>query len=282
MKSTIDRRKVLDLHITHNCNLTCESCSDFTNHGLSWMISLGEAEEWMNSWSKRIHPFYFNILGGEPTLHKNLIDLLYLSRKMWGEDQKINLVTNAFFLHQHKNLNEVLKETNIQVVVSLHSNRKEYINKIKDNILLIKKWKRNDGIKVSFTAMNFKDWRIVYRGYGENIMPFEDNNPQSSWENCFSSDYKCFQLYENKLWKCPPITYLPLMSKKYTISEKWNSYLNYKPLSPECSDKELEMFWNSECMDICSMCPSKKVSFETRKNPLMSVNETEKFYSSLE
>jgi hypothetical protein len=25
---------LLDLHITHTCNLTCESCSDFTNHKL--------------------------------------------------------------------------------------------------------------------------------------------------------------------------------------------------------------------------------------------------------
>jgi len=31
---------ILDLHITHTCNLTCESCSDFTNHKLTGMLSL--------------------------------------------------------------------------------------------------------------------------------------------------------------------------------------------------------------------------------------------------
>ena len=36
---------VLDFHITHNCNLTCEGCSDFTNSGHSKMISIEEAEE---------------------------------------------------------------------------------------------------------------------------------------------------------------------------------------------------------------------------------------------
>ena len=108
-------------------------------------------------------------------------------------------------------------------------------------------------------------------------MPFEDGDPQSSWKNCFSDPYKCFQLYEGNLWKCPPITYLPLMSKKYNLSNKWDPYLKYKPLLPNCSDEELQKFWNSECMDICSMCPAKKIEIEVKKSPLLSVSESKNY-----
>jgi hypothetical protein len=70
------------------------------------------------------------------------------------------------------------------------------------------------------------------------------------------------------LWKCPPITYLPLIANKYEISEKWNDYLNYKPLDPECSDEELKNFWNSECLSICSMCPANKIEISPSLNPM--------------
>jgi organic radical activating enzyme len=273
---TTERIKVLDIHITHNCNLTCESCSDFTNSGLNWMISKEEFEVWIKNWNKRVNPSMFNILGGEPTLHKNLEEFLYLARELWGPNQNISLITNGFFVHLHPNLNKVLKETNIDLCVSIHTKDKEYVNKLKKNILLMKEWKR-EGVSVYF-ADHFSNWRKIYKGYGESILPYEDNDPQSSWENCFADELKCFQLYEGKLWKCAPITYLKDISKKYKISDKWDPYLKYVPMSPDCSDEELEKFWNSECMDICSMCPANKIEIKVTKNPLMSVSQSEKYY----
>lgn len=272
-----NRTKCLDLHITHNCNLTCESCSDFTNHGFSWMITLEEVKKWIGTWCNRVTPDIFNILGGEPTLHKDLVEILYLCREMWGNKQKINLITNGFFVHHHGTLSKALIENNIKLCVSIHSREKKYIQKLKKNINLIKSWKINDGINVDFLTRESLHWNIIYKGYGSSILPFEDNDPESSWRNCYSDPFKCFQLYENKLWKCPPITYLNLMSEKYNLSNKWDQYLKYSPLTEDCSDEELEIFWNSGCLDICSMCPAKKIKIQSKKDPLMGVNESENY-----
>ena len=100
--------KLLDLHITENCNLTCESCSDFNNHGFTSMLSLEDGERWMSLWNKRIQPKKFIILGGEPTLHKDLIPFLELARHMWPNSEVV-LTTNGFFIHQHDGLDKVLK-----------------------------------------------------------------------------------------------------------------------------------------------------------------------------
>ena len=80
---------ILDLHITHTCNLTCESCSDFTNHKLTGMLSLEDGKEWMSNWNKKLRPKQFILLGGEPTLNKDLVEFLYLSRQMWRESELI-------------------------------------------------------------------------------------------------------------------------------------------------------------------------------------------------
>lgn len=266
----------LDIHITHNCNLTCDSCSDFTNAGLNWMITKDEFVSWTKNWNERITPDQLEILGGEPTLHKDLEEFLYLARELWGQKQKITLFSNGFFVDRHPNLGKVLKETNINLDVSIHSKEKDYLKKLKDNIILMKKW-REEGTDIWFSDC-FSDWRRIYKGYGTSILPYEDNDPQASWRNCITSPWKCFHLYEGDLWKCPPITYLKQLSRKYSISGKWDPYLKYEPLKPSCSDKELIEFWNSEWMDICAMCPAKKINVEVRKDPLMSVSESEKYY----
>lgn len=274
--------EILDIHITHNCNLTCESCSDFTNNGLSKMLSLEEAEDWMSLWTQRITPKNFLILGGEPTLHKDLEKFLYLSKRMWPKSNLI-LITNGFFIHLHENLWKSLKDNDIILSISFHDNSKEYMKKIINNIMLVKKWEKDHGITVTFNK-EYEKWNTIYKGYGSNILPFEDNNPKQSWDNCYMNG-KCFQLHEGKIWKCPPITYLPLQKEKYgnLLSPKWDPYLKYKPLEPTCSDKDIIEFFNRKEESVCGMCPSKTIiKNKVTKSPLMSIDETEEYFSTLE
>lgn len=266
----------LDLHITHTCNLTCESCSDFTNHKLTGMLSLQDANEWMLNWNKKLKPKQFILLGGEPTLNKDLVEFLYLSRQMWRESQLI-LSSNAFFLHLHPTLGRDLKNTDTILTISIHDVSKEYLNNIKSNLILCKEWMQEYNIKVSI-ILAYKKWRSIYKGYGSNIIPFEDNDPESSWKSCFmrefDDDSHCYQLHEGKIWKCPPIAYLPLMAKKYKLSEKWDSYLRYKPLDQNCSDEEMLEFFSRGAESICGMCPAKKMYIENSKNSILSITKS--------
>ena len=40
----------LEMHATHNCNLTCEACDHYSNYRTKGIISLEQASEWMSLW----------------------------------------------------------------------------------------------------------------------------------------------------------------------------------------------------------------------------------------
>src|SRR5438128_105663 len=90
----------LELHVTHACNLTCESCSHYSNQNHSGNLSLDDADRWMGGWSKRLVLDEFHLLGGEPTIHPELTEFVRLVRLHWP-GTLIRIRTNGFFLHRH-------------------------------------------------------------------------------------------------------------------------------------------------------------------------------------
>ena len=73
----------LEWHVTHNCNLSCEGCTHFTNHGHNWTVSLDELKTWFSSWNKKISPRRLAILGGEPLIHKDIVEIVKITHEMW-------------------------------------------------------------------------------------------------------------------------------------------------------------------------------------------------------
>ena len=268
--------KQLELHVTHACNFTCEGCSHYSNQGHSGNITLDDCEEWLYTWSKRIRPKVFTILGGEPTLHRDLPDILYMVRGMFPDPYtEIDLITNATGLHLHPKLPHMLLATQANLAVSIHSiEHMNYVRKFKRGYEIAKDWKNGMGVHVEFWDFTNKEWVRQYKGFGDRMMPYEDNNPRKSWEKCISKD--ALQLHEGKLWKCPPLAYLPMQADKYNLSEKWDEYLNYKPLEVECTDEELENFLNKEDESFCSMCPANQVEPYIKPDPTLPLSYWEK------
>ena len=52
-----------------------------------------------------------------------------------------------------------------------------------------------------------------------------------------------------------------MMNEKYKLSEKWNRYLEYVPLSSDCTVEELQNFINRGAESFCSMCPANSDYF---------------------
>ncbi len=48
------KTRQLELHVTHACNLSCESCSHYSNQGHKGMLDLAAAAAWMTQWSQRL------------------------------------------------------------------------------------------------------------------------------------------------------------------------------------------------------------------------------------
>ena len=275
----------LEWHITHNCNLTCQGCMHFTNHGHNWFVNIQELKTWYSQWNNRISPKSMAILGGEPLLHKNLIEIIYLTKEMWQqpENSYFEVVTNALLLNEktHKDLPKALEETNCVLSISVHSTPKniQYANKLNKSFEILNKWSKSYNIKINVNDM-YNEWFKAYKGYGINFEPYEDNDPEESWKYCRSGQ-KCFQLYQENIYKCCMTAYLQIQKEKYGdfLSKKWNPYLKYTPLNPNCTDDEIIEFFNRKAETICGMCPKYAEVFPTefkKNNPLIPVSFYEK------
>lgn len=241
----------LDIHITHRCNFSCDSCSHFSNHKFTDEIKFNDFKNWIDLWKNKVNPAKIGILGGEPFLNPRVAEYCEYARKSFP-NSRIELVTNAFVL---KDISDTLIKNNIILAVSVHHNNPEYKKTLAKQKKIIDSW----GVKVEYWN-SFLEWKKVYKGYGENIEPYEDNDPEGSWNHC-PTGQNCFQLHEGKMWKCAPLAFLPMMNEKYKLSEKWNRYLEYVPLSPDCTTEELQNFINRGAESFCSMCPSNSDYF---------------------
>lgn len=259
----------LEWHAAHACNFTCESCSHFSNHGISDVIPIKTLERWYSMWNKRIVPKRMAILGGEPLLNKDIVDIIYMTREMWNEkNEYFELVTNGWLLHKYPELPKALEDTNCVLSISIHGTTDAYNKKILEIKKTLKAWSNKFNFKINPMHMSNK-WFKTYKGFGDNIQPFEDNNYEKSWDNCHAGQ-ECFQLLNENIYKCCNLAYLSLVKQKYNISSKWNSYLNYKPLDSSCSDKEIVEFFNKKAEIYCAMCPSNPELFE-KQNPLIPI-----------
>ena len=281
----------LDMHISDACNLHCEQCDHFSNYGFKGTHSLKTLTEWCENWNQRIIPRSFHILGGEPLINREICEVVSMCAEKWTQS-KIILWSNGLLASKHPELPKILKKSGVRLHISNHStnNSKAYDQKFSDAVEVLKSWYEqheceitiqfNNGLHIEFgkdeSGYLLKQhavdpgpektlWEKFYHGYGKNMMPYTDNEPETSWQNCTA---KCPQLYNGKLHKCAPLTFLPLMNDKYGLNEAWKPYLEYKGLSPECSDEELFNWLNLKSEKFCGMCPKKRPKSHSNKDPL--------------
>ena len=172
-----------------------------------------------------------------------------------------------------------MKRLDAHMEISIHHQGPTYRAKMAEIRELLAKWKQDYGIKVVWRE-TWKKWREAYRnipsktkgGTPADILPFNDGNPQKSWNIC--SARWCIQLHEGKLWKCCFMAYLPQVDRKYRLKNRkaWKPALEYRPLEHTCSDEALARFVVRQSEAICGLCPSKRIALDI-KSPIRGVTE---------
>lgn len=271
-----DRMSNIELHVAHGCNLTCDSCSHYSNHGHKGLLSIKDAEDWMRPWSAKIAPKWFSLMGGEPTLNKNLVPITKLTVQIWSGTH-VRIITNGFFLDRHPDLPEAMEKLGVQLRISIHSDNKEYTERLKPVRRLVADWQaKHPNLDVVWKE-DWKGWLQVYRGFGNNMLPFEDKQPRKSWESCGVK--WCRQLFLGKLWKCPNLAYLQMQDQKFDLHPKWEPYLTYRhgdlkgqAIEPTASQREIKAFYEEEEIPHCAMCPAKVNYHPNFPSPLIPVS----------
>lgn len=248
----------LELHVAHGCNLSCESCSHYSNHNHKGMVSLDEASDWIARWRDRIVPSQFSLLGGEPAINPALADFVPMVRRHWPR-VPIRIASNGFLLHRHPDLpRRMAEDGNVRLELSMHHTSPEYEARFAPVLDLARAWERDHGIDLR-VLRSVDRWTRRYTGAGAAMRPFADGDPRQSWINCRA---RCLQLHDGAIWKCAPLAYLGMQDARYGLSAEWDPYLAYRPLTPDCSPAEMREFFLREEEDMCGMCSVQPSFFD--------------------
>lgn len=217
------------------------------------------------------------MLGGEPLLNKEIVDIIYITKELWNisENQEFELVSNGLLFDRVDGLPKALIETNCILTITKHSKDPNYIRLFDNAIECIKE------SGVTYRIHDASDyWLKTYHGYGCSIEPMESDDYKMSWDNC-PGGQENFILQDSKIYKCAALAYLPLQKQKYgdKLSAKWNPYLKYKPLSPDATDLDVLEFFTRSAEPVCSMCPKNK-NFFTKETPLHSPRYVRSLYET--
>lgn len=253
----------VQIHAWHGCNLYCESCAHYSQLGMRGGPSAEDCAEWMRPWAKRIFPHEVMIVGGEPTLNHELVEIIRVALEIWPRSQ-IRMFTNGFLLKRFPELPKLMVESDgrVWVDISRHHTGPEYDHHFAKVRKLMIEWRQQyPTIKDKRIILNksYERWTRRYHVEGNQIKLF-DSNPHDAWKVCIGKG--CRQIYLGKLWKCPEIAYYPLMRQTMHADGKYDRlHAMYEPLDPDCSDQELVAFLTRREEGICRMCPSKLEKF---------------------
>jgi len=89
----------LDANIVTHCNYRCASCSHAAPVSDVWQMSPEELAADLARLSKVVHFQRIQMVGGEPTLHKNIVDMMMVSRAS-GIANEVMVITNGSRLKQ--------------------------------------------------------------------------------------------------------------------------------------------------------------------------------------
>ena len=89
----------LDLNCVTHCNFRCTSCSHASPLAPPWSMPLEMIEHDLTVLKSVLHPRSINIVGGEPTLHKEIVEVLRVVKRIRIGDV-VTVITNGSLLHR--------------------------------------------------------------------------------------------------------------------------------------------------------------------------------------
>ncbi|MDR2406568.1 MAG: hypothetical protein LBE13_00420 [Bacteroidales bacterium] len=190
------KRLRIEVQIADHCNLNCISCNHFSPIAEKHLLDIADFERdcsRISGLTKKIE--YFNLLGGEPLLHPQIIDFCRVARKYF-ENGTINIITNGILLpKQPDEFWNTCMTNNIQIIITRYPiviDIEKIEKKARENGVILKYWPHDNSLKTMLKV------------------PLDINggqNSKSNYKMCGQAN-ACIQLRHGKIYTCPVIAYI--------------------------------------------------------------------------
>jgi len=243
------RLRKLEIYLTNGCNLKCRFCGHF-NPYRKGIVPAETLIGSMETWSKKVSPKKFGLLGGEPLLHPELDSIVRKARECWSQARLI-LTTNGLLLPPRGTaLLDMLLETRTEVLLSEHLTDQEGIDAFEKG----KQMLEEAGVPTVIIPSASR-WKEYYL-FSEDGKPLPYNSkPEAAWTMCGPNT--CFNLTDNKLYRCSILANAAQACQEGALGQEWQITETYSPLLPDASPDEIirHLFLMKGPLAACTICP---------------------------
>ncbi len=245
------REKIkFEIHLVEHCNLNCASCDNFSPLAEPEFISVEEFkkdfERLGNLFNHETERIY--LLGGEPLLHPDLLQLMKISRENFTSGE-IDVYTNGLLLlQQSKEFWETLRDYNIGLYITCYPVNIDH-EKIKalakEYGIYINWWREND---------IGKEFKFMTRP----LLLNKTVNYKKNFVDCYKPNW-CIMLSHGKLYTCSSVPCIRHFNKffKQNIPVTEKDYIDIY----EAPDGEYILKKLIEPTPVCGYCDLAHVRY---------------------
>lgn len=195
VKDGIIYTSACEIAIVQNCNISCRSCGHLSPLLEKDCLSPEQVFQDLSVLAKYYHCEHVRLLGGEPLLHPQLLDIVNAVRQT-GICDRIRLVTNGLILWK---MADPLWEALDQVYVSVYPGRAM----TSAHLDICKQKAKQYNVELEF--FNFDYFRESYSELGTNDQELVGR----IYKTCqMAQHWGCYNVYEGYFYKCPESIFL--------------------------------------------------------------------------
>ena len=267
MKHKID---IVQIYITHVCNLTCEHCESFNNRKFKGHFYWEEFAEDYKRWSQLIDIHELGIIGGEPFAHPELLTWVTELRKLWPDSPIAEVWTNGSMIKNNIELSKEIIRQRFQLRVNVHdpahwNETQHYLDEVMSTFSARAEKSNNEinyflgdtQIGKIYPTYNF--YTAATKVIRDGVTYMHDSDPAKAHEVCGD---ECNYLLDGRLYRCALTAISKDLIDQFKIEQRAADLLKeYKNCSPWDTEEDIAKFiddLHNPCPQ-CRLCPEKHV-----------------------
>lgn len=187
--------RTIEINIADHCNLACESCAHFSPITKKGFFSTEKLQRNLAILTKSMRIEYAELLGGEPLLHPNIMELVDIVLAS-GITDRVKIVTNGVLLHK---MPPSFWENIHEVSVSEYPEHRLEGERLEHCIEMA----QSHGVRLEI--LHHTHFRRIYSEKGT-----EDRQlVKRIYDSCqIAHTWNCYTLWEDYFFKCPQTVFI--------------------------------------------------------------------------
>lgn len=225
----------VEIQIVDHCNINCNHCNHFSPLAEPWCIDIDDYTKQLQALKNNINTVKrLLILGGEPTLHKNLFELCKIARNIFP-DICIDVLSNGIILTDIEQHKQEYKKLNINFTFTYYPGYNDF-EKLE---------KLNEIGRVFHSRLFSKETLVDPDGLG---------NKHNHFFNCINHKLPCLTLKDYKLYICPFCAHVDHYCKKAGIEIEEIENIDYLDINKINNNLDILQKFCFTPKNYCSYC----------------------------